>query len=200
MNTGFPSYSDIAQGFTKWLGEKGYMIDEYTSEFTIQFLLACFLDTVLPPGHKCELEVSIRRFNIVESLRKKEIDLVVTIGNERHAIEIKFVRDRGTFNIGMFRISEDILFLEQLKDRGFNSVCSLAITNIPELYTLPNQQLNPRNAENLRLYTAFRIDRLLSGTLKILTGNLNEEVTLQREHRLEWFDFISKTKMAVVSE
>lgn len=184
--------------FKKYCETRNWSFDNYCSEFTFQFRLCRYLETVNEKA-LIELESSIKRYNY-EKLTKKEIDIDIlsSTTQTRTAIELKFIRDQGSYNIGMYKFCEDIRFLEELTDRGFSNAYSIIFTTITELYTKPNITLRPKNPENTYLYNCFRNDFELKGELKIKTGQMNESLTLRGEYKLIWVDFSANIKACIV--
>lgn len=193
------NYKEILHDFKSWMTRRNYRVDSFTSEFTIQHRMAVFLDGYLHRKYDCELEVNVEKYNL-GNLTKKEIDIVVSSADERHAIELKFIKDQGSFNIGMYKVCEDVRFLEQLKNNGFASVCAYTFTNIPKVYTSTIAIPTPKNFQNLELYVQFRNDKKIHDTIAIKTGQLNEFITLSRSHSFQWIDFIDGVKATWISE
>ena len=117
---------------------------------------------------------------------KKEIDIDYYKNDDKHScIELKYVRDKGSYNIGMFSFYEDIKFVEELVESGkFQNGYCILFTSIKELYTPPNKKLNPKNKENIRLYDSFRVKKQLSGTVSIKTGPLNKSISIKGKYNL----------------
>ncbi len=183
--------------FKNYCISRNWIFDQYTSEFTFQFRLCRFIEEV----HKdcyIELESNIERYGL-SKLTKKEIDIDVIDKNKlKTAIEIKYIRDFGSHNIGMFSYCEDIKFLEEIVENVFENGLAIIFTTIENLYTEPKKELNPKNAENLTLYNAFRISRILSGELKIKTGKMDKAISLKGEYNLNWIDFTDTIKACIV--
>lgn len=189
--------NNLITEFKKFCETKNWFFDDYTSEFTIQFRLCRFLD-FLYTSNIIELESNIERYGYT-ALIKKEIDIDIRSDSGiRTAIELKFIRDQGSYNIGMYKFCEDIKFLEQLTELEFHKGLSIVFTNIKELYTKPNKPINPKNKENLHLYNCFRNEFKLKGEIKIKTGNFNDSLTLKGEYDLNWIDFTNYIKVCVI--
>jgi hypothetical protein len=184
--------------FKEYCDVRNWSFDNYCSEFTFQFRLCRYLETV-NDNALIELESSIKRYHY-EKLIKKEIDIdILSFTNgTKTAIELKFIRDQGTYNIGMYNYCEDIRFLEQLTDKDFFNGYSIIFTTITELYTKLNRTVRPKYQENTNLYNCFRNDFKLKGELKIKTGNLNKTLTLRGEYNLTWVDFTENIKACIV--
>jgi hypothetical protein len=183
--------------FKKYCNDKKWKWDNYTSEFTFQFRISRFLDSHYN-NIEIELESSVFRYNI-SKLIKKEIDIDIELNNTKYAIELKYIRDKGSFNIGMFKYCEDIKFIEQLmENKIIEKGYAILFTTIPEVYSKPNKQLNPKNIENLKLYRAFRELYEVNGNLSIKTGKLNESLYLKGKYKLNWLDFIDNIKVCFI--
>ena len=95
--------------FKKYSQSNSWNIDRYTSEFTLQFRICRFLQSI-DSNFMIELESNINRYSL-EKFTKKEIDIDYYKNDDKHScIELKYVRDKGSYNIGMFSFYEDIKF------------------------------------------------------------------------------------------
>lgn len=183
--------------FRTYCNERNWSFDNYTSEFTFQFRICRFLEYLYSNKIDIELESNINRYNI-SNLIKKEIDIDILKENQKIAIELKFVRDRGSYNIGMFNFCEDIKFIEELiTSHIFHKGYAIIFTTISELFT-PNENLKPRNKENEVLYQKFRNERKLYADVRIKTGNMDRSLNLKGSYNLEWFDFTETIKVCIV--
>jgi hypothetical protein len=189
---------NIILEFKEYCKTRNWLFDDYTSEFTFQFRLCRFLEE----NNKfniIELESSIERYNHYNLIKKEiDIDIYNSANNKKIAIELKFVRDKGSYNIGMYKFCEDIKFLEELTERVFDKGYAIIFTTIQELFTQPKKQLKPKNIENLKLYNSFRVDKKLSGNLNIKTGTMKESLILLGEYDLIWEDFSDNIKACIV--
>ena len=185
--------------FKKYSQSNSWTIDRYTSEFTLQFRICRFLKSV-DSNFIIELESNINRYSL-EKFTKKEIDIDYYKNDDKHScIELKYVRDKGSYNIKMFNFYEDIKFVEELVESGkFQNGYCILFTSIKELYTPPNKKLNPKNKENIRLYDSFRVKKQLSGTVSIKTGSLNKSISIKGKYNLNWFDFQDDIKCCVLN-
>ena len=184
--------------FKDYCQSQRWTIDRYTSEFTLQFRICRFLQS-LDSNLVIELESNINRYGL-EKFTKKEIDIEYYNNDDIHScIELKYIRDKGSYNIGMFRFYEDIKFVEELIESGkFENGYCVLFTSINKLYTPPNRILNPKNKENLKLYESFRIDKQLGGTVSIKTGSLDKSISIKGKYNLNWFDFDNGIKSCIV--
>jgi hypothetical protein len=189
--------TDFIVEFRKYCIERNWSFDNHTSEFTFQFRVCRFLEAK-NKARDIELESNIQRYNFPK-LIKKEIDIdFINIKGEKIAMELKFVRDMGSFNIGMFKFCEDVKFLEQLVECGFNLGFAIIFTTIEKIYTRSIKELKPKNPENTNLYRGFRENFQISGSLSIKTGNLNQSIILKGKYDLNWEDFLGNIKVCVV--
>lgn len=178
---------DQIHTFCKWLNESGFPFHEGTNEATIQNQLGLYLNFWLPRSSRVELEVNVNKLlGTGKRLTKKEADLVVTGSGIQSAIEVKFWKDAGTYNIGMYRCYEDIAFLEDLVRSGFSNSFMFFLTNIPQHYERASRKPKPRNIENLQLYETFRERQVLEGEVRIKTGNLDQTVAIRQKYLLDW--------------
>ena len=184
--------------FKDYCQSQKWTIDRYTSEFTLQFRICRFLQS-LESNLVIELESNINRYGL-EKFTKKEIDIEYYKNDDKHScIELKYIRDEGSYNIGMFSFYEDIKFVEELIESGkFENGYCVLFTSINKLYTSPNRILNPKNKENLKLYESFRIDKQLGGTVSIKTGSLDKSISIKGKYNLNWFDFDNEIKSCVI--
>jgi hypothetical protein len=184
--------------FKDYCQSQRWTIDRYTSEFTLQFRICRFLQS-LDSNLVIELESNINRYGL-EKFTKKEIDIEYYKNDDKHScIELKYIRDEGSYNIGMFSFYEDIKFVEELIESGkFENGYCVLFTSINKLYTPPNRILNPKNKENLKLYESFRIDKQLGGTVSIKTGSLDKSISIKGKYNLNWFDFDNEIKSCVI--
>lgn len=185
--------------FAEWLRRTKFRIQPWTNEKTIQNQLGVFLNYWLPKTSLVELEVNVTK--LVDTnlkLRKKEADIIIRDGDQYSVIEVKFWRDKGTYNIGMFRCFEDVAFVEQLRHIGFSSSAVLFFTEIPEHYTRATKTARPKNEENAPLYTAFRQRQEIHGAARIKTGKLDESVTVNGNYPLTWNHLIGNIHFCVI--
>jgi len=191
-------FNDL-EGFKAYCKERKWSIDRFTSESTIQFWLCRYIEHI-EPNYKVELESNINRYDL-SNLTKKEIDIDFgDIDNSKTAIELKYIRDKGSYNIGMFSFYEDIKFLEELilESEKFVMGYCIMFTSIPEMYSKPNKNLKPRNKENLALHESFRLVKTLKGKVTIKTGILNKTLTLRGIYDLNWMDFGNQIRACIL--
>ena len=181
--------------FKDYCQSQRWTIDRYTSEFTLQFRICRFLQS-LDSNLVIELESNINRYGL-EKFTKKEIDIEYYKNDDKHScIELKYIRDEGSYNIGMFSFYEDIKFVEELIEVKSTQY---PFSNFPDsINSSTNRILNPKNKENLKLYESFRIDKQLGGTVSIKTGSLDKSISIKGKYNLNWFDFDNEIKSCVI--
>jgi hypothetical protein len=104
--------------FIKTIGQ-GSEIELY-NEAGLQHELGFYLKTHLPVGWKIQLERNIVAITKTKKgFCKKEIDIFLTDGNKKTAIELKLPVNKQVPRI-MEHTLEDVRFLEQLKAIGFD--------------------------------------------------------------------------------
>ncbi len=178
---------DILDTFCKWLISSKFPIAAWTNEKTLQNQLGLFLNYWLPRSALVELEVNIDRLlGSHKQLAKMEADIVVTDRESRSGIEVKFWRDQGSYNIGMFKCYEDIRFLEDLRSCGFGQSALLFFTEVRAHYTKVSAIPQPKNMENYDLHKTFRYDQQLSGTVRIKTGKMDQTISISGNYHLNW--------------
>lgn len=189
--------NNLIEKFRDYCENRSWKFDNHSSEFTFQFRLCRFIE-IQEPKNKIELESNINRYNIF-NLIKKEIDIdILTSKNEKIALEIKYLRDKGSYNIGMYKFCEDIKFVEELIENGFDGGYAILFTTIQDIYTEPKRKLNPKNKENLILYESFRKKFKISNEISIKTGKMNTSLTLKGSYKLEWHDFNKDIKACLI--
>lgn len=152
---------------------------EIYNEASVQYELAMFLRRILPAEYKVQLERNIEYFGLDRQLfLKKEMDIVVFHKEykERHCIEIKFPVN-GQHPEQMFKICEDIRFLEQLTEAGFRESYSLVLTADHLFYS---------DGGDEGIYKLFRKNKQVSGMIQKPTGKKDKTVVLNGSYRLEW--------------
>lgn len=106
-----PLLKTIDDFFTSYVSTK--TISLY-NEISLQLELGLYLRN-LYHKYKVEFERNIRDFDTSGfSYVKKEIDLVISDGDEKYAIELKFPRN-GQYPEEMFEFIKDIQFMEEVK-------------------------------------------------------------------------------------
>ncbi len=154
---------------------------ELYNEYSLQHELGIYLRKILQSKqYKVQFERNIGFFGIQDTV-KKEIDIVVYNDQERFAIELKFPRN-GAYPRRMFQFIEDICFIEQLRDKGFDGGCAVALVDDPKFYSA-------KGLKTEGIYAYFRGEK--PAPIKESIGNpiKNEEpscLEIQEERQVEW--------------
>lgn len=154
---------------------------ELYNEFSLQQELGIYLRKIpQSEQYKVQFERNIGFFGIQGTV-KKEIDIVVYNDQEKFAIELKFPRN-GAYPRRMFQFIEDICFIEQLRDKGFDGGCAVVLVDDPKFYSA-------KGLETEGIYAYFRGEK--PAPIKESIGNpiKNEEprcLEIQEERQVEW--------------
>ena len=152
---------------------------EIYNEASIQYELAIFLRQKLP-NYKIQLERNITFFGLNKNeFKKKEIDIVIfdKEKKEKLAIEIKFPTN-GQYPEQMFSFVKDIKFLEELKEKRFETRLVIAFANDQNFW-------NPKGKEGT-IYYFFRKIGKLYGEIQKPTGKKDETVSLKNSYEIYW--------------
>ena len=147
---------------------------EIYNEFSLQHELGIFLRNQLP-DYKVQFERNAKFFDITGTI-KHEIDIVIHKDKEKYAVELKYPVN-GQYPEQMYSFVKDILFMEQLKDNGFDSTYSLTVVNDKNFYS---------GKKTGGIYTYFREGGVLQGTIDKPTGKKEENITLKRKYNIKW--------------
>ena len=148
-------------------------VDIY-NEFSLQHELGIYLREKLP-GYKVQFERNTRFFGISETL-KHEIDIVIYNDIEKYAVELKYPVN-GQYPEQMYSFVKDIIFMEQLANKGFNATYCLTLVKDPKFYS--GQKMDG-------IYAFFRGNKLLCGKIKKPTGNSEEIIEVSRTYSVNW--------------
>lgn len=152
---------------------------EIYNEFSIQFELAIFLRNVLSLNFKIQLERNIDYFQLGKNqYLKKEMDIVIfdEYFHEKHCIEIKYPTN-GQYPEQMFKICEDVAFIEQLVESGFKKSFSLVFAQDRPFY------MKKGGAE---IYEMFRCRREIGGIITKPTGKKDKIIKIQDDYKIHW--------------
>jgi len=150
---------------------------EIYNEFSLQHELGIHLRSALPPEWKVQFERPVDFYGIPRSATgKKEIDITVVRGDERHAIELKFPRN-GQYPETMFSCCADIEFLEQLTCNGFAGGLFVIAAEDRLFHSGPTGS---------DLYACFRAERPIHGRIQKPTGARDKTVDIEGSYVLEW--------------
>ena len=146
---------------------------EIYNEFNLQHELGIFLRNHLS-GYKVQFERNTKFFDITGTT-KHEIDIVVYNDKEKYATELKHPVN-GQYPEQMYSFVKDILFMEQLKDKGFDATYSLTMGNDKNFYS---------GKKTDGIYTYFRGGDVLQGTINKPTGKKEESISLKRSYNIK---------------
>jgi hypothetical protein len=150
---------------------------EIYNEFSLQHELGIYLRNSLPSEWKVQFERPVDHFGIHRgNTSKKEIDISVLSGQERHAIELKFPRN-GQYPETMFSCCTDIEFLEQLTRHGFTGGLFVIAAEDRLFHSGPSGN---------ELYASFRAKRPIHGTIQKPTGARDRQVNIRGTYVLDW--------------
>ena len=147
---------------------------EIYNEFSLQHELGIFLRDQLP-SYKVQFERNTKFFGITGTI-KHEIDIVVYNDSEKYAVELKYPVN-GQYPEQMYSFIKDIIFMEQLKDNGFDATYSLTMVNDKNFYS-------GKKVDGI--YAYFRGCDVLQGTINKPTGTKEESVTLRKKYNIKW--------------
>ena len=147
---------------------------EIYNESSLQHELGIFLRKQLQDS-RVQFERNTKFFGIAGTI-KHEIDIAVYNETEKYAIELKYPMN-GQYPEQMYSFIKDIIFMEQLKDNGFDATYSLLMVNYKNFYS-------GRKIDGI--YAYFRGAEVLQGTIKKPTGKKSESVTLNKKYTIKW--------------
>jgi len=152
---------------------------EIYNEFSLEHELGIHLRNSLSGDYKVQFERPVSSFGPrARKYRKKEIDISIFTADQarKAAIEVKFPRN-GQYPEQMFKACEDISFLEELVADGFELGLFVMAADDVLFY-------KPDMAEGI--YSYFRNQRLLHGSITKPTGAKGQFVTVQGGYTMRW--------------
>lgn len=159
---------------------------EIYNEFSLQHELGIFLREQLP-NYKVQFERNTKFFGIKGTI-KHEIDIVVYNDTEKYAVELKCPVN-GQYPEQMYSFIKDILFMEQLKDNGFDATYSLTMVNDKNFYS-------GKKVDGI--YSYFRGKDVLQGIIEKPTGKKEESVALNKQYSIKWEGNTDRLKYYIV--
>jgi hypothetical protein len=153
--------------------------ESFANEANLQHRLALYLAKCLPAGFQLILECPTK--DILPNaprLVKKEIDLVIRSanGDEIFVVELKCPR-QGQYPEQMFKICQDLQFLEELVEHGCDGGVFAAHVIDPLYYS---------SGSKAGIYAHFRGDLPLTSKVLKPTGARNEEAILTGTYSVAW--------------
>lgn len=160
---------------------KNLEIDIY-NEFSLQHEFGIFLRGKLK-DRKIQFERNVSYFDI-SNTNKKEIDISIfqDSKNPEVAIELKFPRN-GQYPEQMYKILEDIMFLEKIVGKGkFESGYAIIFVDDSNFYE-PKRKLDG-------IYNYFRSDtpepEVITGEIEKPTGKKCKNVLINGKYKVQW--------------
>ena len=147
---------------------------EVYNEFSLQHELGIFLRNKLT-NYKIQFERNTKFFNITKTI-KHEMDIVIYNGSEKYAIELKYPQN-GQYPEQMFSCIKDIKFMEELKEQGFKDTYCLTLVSDKNFYSGKKKD---------GIYSFFRGQKLIQGTIIKPTGKKNEEILINNCYKVTW--------------
>lgn len=149
------------------------------NEFSLQHEFGIYLRSNTASHLKVQFERPVASFGLSpRSYTKKEIDIAL-LSRENHcrlAVELKFPRN-GQYPEQMFKACQDIAFLEELVEAGFNGgAFAMAV----------DDRLFFRGEARSDLYGCFRAGRPIHGIVQKPTGAKDESVSISGSHTMKW--------------
>jgi len=170
---------------------KNIIFDNYFNEATFQFKLLLEIAKKYEES-KIYAERNIKKYDISGEYVKKEIDIVLEKENDLPyvAIELKMPMN-GQNPEQMYKMVEDIKFLEQLKKNcNFIKCYLISITNDKCFWT---------GKKNNGIYSFFRNNVILEGKINKPTGDkLNSFFILAGKYEIKWKDINNNFKYFIV--
>jgi|TARA_Y100000310_G_C20631860_1_gene789088 hypothetical protein len=164
-------------------------IDLY-NEFSLQHELGIHLRENLP--YKIQFERNVSYFEWEKSnFIKKEIDISIfkDIKSPQIAIELKYPRN-GQYPEQMYSFCKDIMFIEQLKNAGFNKSLLMILVDDEKFY------------QGLRtdgIYKYFRSKGKLTGSIIKPTGkSVKNDITIKGEYYIDWIKISNKYRYTLI--
>ncbi|WP_112351423.1 hypothetical protein [Shewanella benthica] len=159
------------------------------NEFSLQHELGIILRGLVT-GSLVQFERNVSYFGLTKSeFVKKEIDIVVydSPSKPQAAIELKFPQN-GQHPEQMFKSCKDIVFIEQLKESGFDRAYFIVFADDRLVY----------EGGGDGIYPYFRSEKKLTGPIRKPTGSRDETVTIRGEYTLKWNEVYGSMKYAIV--
>ena len=147
---------------------------EIYNEFSLQHELGIYLRENLS-DYKVQFERNTKFFGITGTI-KHEIDIVVYNESEKYAVELKYPVN-VQYPEQMYSFLKDILFMEQMKENGFNSTYCLTMVNDKNFYS-------GKKADGI--YSFFRMGSNIHGVVEKPTGNKQESICINETYKVEW--------------
>ncbi len=162
---------------------------EIYNEFSFQHELGIYLRNILGLDYKVQFERNVRYFGI-HTTSKHEIDIVIFNDQEKlAAIELKYPKN-GQYPEQMFKFIQDIKFMEEVKNGGFQETYSITLVQDHNFY----------EGAIFGIYEYFRSNKIIEGTIagptKMSDG---QTIRLDGQYEIEWKKMDTHFKYYIVS-
>jgi hypothetical protein len=165
---------------------------EIYNEFSLQHELGLYLRFSLTGELKVQFERPVSSFfDLKQKLEKKEIDIAIFTPDKsiKYAIELKYPRN-GQYPEQMFKACQDIRFLEQLCENGFEKCFFVMVADDDKFYVRTNKIAG--------IYQYFRGDTPINGIIQKPTGIKDHLLEIRESYRIVWKDVSKRLKYTVV--
>jgi len=184
--------------FIKYCDHYGWYFDNHSSEFTFQFRFGWFLNSISSNQYLIDFETNVKKKFEIRDTCKTELDIYVydKMHNTNNGIEIKYIKDKMGYDISLYKMCEDIKFLEELQATNiFTTTYSVAFTSIQNSFTPPKNGKYKASGERLEFYRNFRERHFIP---KAIYRNNKQQLTLRNEYKIEWIDFNESIKVCLI--
>jgi hypothetical protein len=165
-------------------------IDLY-NEDGLKCELALHFRSKLDSSWKVQVERNIDSFGLDKRrFIKKEMDIVVfdSLKKEKQCIELKYPT-QGHYPEQMFKACQDVKFLEQLVDSGFQKSYFLMIAKDTPFF---------EGRETGGIYSIFRENRVIQGQITKPTGSKSEVINILGRYNIVWVPIINNLKYFIL--
>lgn len=162
---------------------------EIYNEFSLQHELGIYLRDILGSNYKVQFERNVRYFGI-HTTSKHEIDIAIFNDQEKlAAIELKHPKN-GQYPEQMFKFIQDIKFMEEVKNGGFQETYAITLVQDHNFY----------EGSIFGIYEYFRSNKIIEGTIvgptKMSDGQI---IHLDGQYEIEWKKMDDHFKYYIVS-
>ena len=166
---------------------------EIYNEFSLQHEIGIYLRTQLPSSYKVQFERNIEYFNIPkEDSPKERLDISIFNWDKKDflaTIELKFLT-HGQHPMQMFKICEDIKFMEHTKNHKFKAGYVLVITDDSGFYEEKHVNYSP--------YCYFRSSQTLTGKVIGSVGKKKYNLSLKGAYNITWHEINNPRKYTLI--
>ncbi len=167
-------------------------VEKIYNEFSLQHELGFYLRSSLTENLKVQFERPFSFFGLKRrTFEKKEIDIAVFTPDKsvKYAIELKYPKN-GQHPEQMFKACQDICFLEQLCENGFEKCFFAMVADDARFYARTNKTDG--------IYQYFRGDTPINGIIQKPTGTKDHFVEIRGSYRIIWKNVSEKLKYTVL--